>query len=282
MKKIEIPQEVIDEIRLLFIQYPSIKKKDICAKFKISNDVLRRIIEENDITTNKDDYVTELSTDKLTKLKDLFDNTDKSLESIRKELNCSYSVMLKYIEKIYGHNALVARKSKLYSLSKLGSNNPASVLKRSKSPKWRGGCLDDGNGYTLVFNDGWMDNKHYDNYVFEHQLVMLKALNIHKMPNHGVIHHINHDRKDNNLDNLVLLSSGAHARIHSLERTYKLSKTDNPYISLDNFLVWLGLPTIPERFEIFYIDRDKTNWQLNNLAVLTKQAFDKLQFRLYS
>lgn len=282
MRKVNINESTVKEIQALFNNFPNISKKEICKKFGFSYDVLRRVIEEYDIDTNRDDYEINLSPQQLEMLQCLFENDEIQLQDISRKLKCSYSVMLKAIRGMYGSEALEVRKSKLYSVSKSGSNNPQSLLKREFSNKWKGGKPDDGNGYSLVFNDGWIEEKSYDGYVFEHQLVMLKALNLHRMPNKGIIHHINHNRKDNSINNLALMTNGAHSRLHSLERIKKLSKTNNEIISLSKFLNWAGIENLPAEFTLFYIDKDSNNWQFNNLAILTQAACNLLNSMLYT
>lgn len=70
------------------------------------------------------------------------------------------------------------------------------------SPQWNGGIRDDGSGYT----DVWSPYHPYadtQGYVAEHRLIVekfLKRFLIHIEE----VHHINHDRKDNRLENLYL------------------------------------------------------------------------------
>lgn len=282
MRKIDIDATTVKEIQALFNNFPNITKKEICKKFGFSYDILRRVIEEYDIITNRDDYEIQLSPQQIEKLRSLFEANEIPLQEISKKLKCSYSVMLKAIRGIYGSKALEERENQNYTqFLNWGSNNPQYLLKREFSNKWTGGKPDDGNGYSLIFNDGWLEDKSYDGYVFEHQLVMLKALNIHSMPSKGVIHHINHKRKDNNIDNLLLMTNGAHSRLHSLERTRKLSKTSNDKINLSEFLNWASIKELPAEFTLFYIDGDSNNWQFNNLAILTQTACNLLNSKLY-
>lgn len=54
-------------------------------------------------------------------------------------------------------------------------------------------------------------------YVMKHRLVMERALGLHLSPNY-VVHHINHVRDDNRLENLALMTFQAHAALHMIER----------------------------------------------------------------
>lgn len=82
---------------------------------------------------------------------------------------------------------------------------------------WRGGVLRARpDGYLMVKQDEHpRANNH--GYVFEHVLAMEKHIGRFLHPRE-VIHHINRDRKDNRIENLLLLSSGGeHQKLHSAE-----------------------------------------------------------------
>lgn len=81
-----------------------------------------------------------------------------------------------------------------------------------------------GYGHTKTHNRGYVlgyaprhPNAHKDGYVMEHTLVMEMSLGRYLDPNE-VVHHINRIRSDNRIENLVLMDSKEHCRMHMIER----------------------------------------------------------------
>jgi uncharacterized protein (DUF1330 family) len=70
---------------------------------------------------------------------------------------------------------------------------------------WNGGKHSDKNGYIWIYSPNH-PNKSVRNYVLEHRLAMEKHLGRY-LEKHEVVHHINGNRSDNRLDNLVLYDS---------------------------------------------------------------------------
>ena len=69
-----------------------------------------------------------------------------------------------------------------------------------------------GAGYEYI-KSPWHPYATKAGYVLEHQLVMEKKLGNYLQPNEKV-HHINGDKLDNSIENLIVLSHRTHARIH--------------------------------------------------------------------
>lgn len=60
-------------------------------------------------------------------------------------------------------------------------------------------------------------------YVFEHILVMERYLGRH-IKRDEVVHHINHNRQDNRIENLQLMTNGEHSKHHNAERHKEIDK----------------------------------------------------------
>jgi hypothetical protein len=83
------------------------------------------------------------------------------------------------------------------------------------NPNWKGGRYIDKHGYILVMNK---EHPFANNmgYVREHRLVVEKAIG-RFLTKGEVVHHINHVRNDNRLENLQLLSKVEHDSMHLKE-----------------------------------------------------------------
>jgi hypothetical protein len=89
----------------------------------------------------------------------------------------------------------------------MGSNNPA----------WKGGRKYNREGYILI-----LSHEHpradRNGYVFEHIVIMEKHLGRY-LKREEIVHHINHIRDDNRIENLELFASNsAHLKHHWLEK----------------------------------------------------------------
>lgn len=86
-------------------------------------------------------------------------------------------------------------------------------MRGNKHPQWKGGMIIDREGYILIHKP---DHPHHanKNYVKRAVLIMEKKLGRYLIPLE-VVHHIDGDKKNDDIDNLLLFSSqGEHAYHH--------------------------------------------------------------------
>jgi len=86
---------------------------------------------------------------------------------------------------------------------------------RETSYNWKGGKHLDAFGYVLICCPEH-PNCNAGGYIMEHRLVMEKMIGRY-LERHEVVHHIDHNKQNNNEDNLLLMTKENHARMHSKE-----------------------------------------------------------------
>lgn len=73
----------------------------------------------------------------------------------------------------------------------------------------------------------YVGKKYRGKYCYEHHLVYFQKYGI--IPQKGeIIHHINGDKHDNRIENLILLSVDTHNKLHNKDNKYKLIKLKCP------------------------------------------------------
>lgn len=86
----------------------------------------------------------------------------------------------------------------------------------SENPRWRpiGSTRPDGLGYILI---KIQEGKKFKNWMPEHRFIMEQHLG-RKLSKKEVVHHINHNKSDNRLSNLRLMTSTEHKSLHAKEK----------------------------------------------------------------
>lgn len=86
-------------------------------------------------------------------------------------------------------------------------------------PAWRGGRFQDVNGYIWVWvgRDDFFNPMSYRNhYILEHRLVVAKSLG-RNLQTWELVHHKNHIRDDNRIENLQLVGKDQHDQMTKME-----------------------------------------------------------------
>jgi hypothetical protein len=151
------------------------------------------------------------------KIKELYLNSSLTMEEIGHQCNCSFKVVFSVVKKTFSKEHRLARKQECYRASRLGEKNPMFGKIGAEHHNFKGRCAD-GKGYILVLKPEWYTGRRNSKHVFEHSVVMCEALGITEIPPGFVVHHIDHNRTNNKVHNLALLTIQAHGALHSGEK----------------------------------------------------------------
>lgn len=83
---------------------------------------------------------------------------------------------------------------------------------REKHPCWKGGAHIDKDGYVRIYRPDH-DWPRRGGYILEHVWKMEKLLK-RRLAKNECVHHKNHNRQDNRLENLEIIERGMHSRYH--------------------------------------------------------------------
>lgn len=128
---------------------------------------------------------------------------EKSASRIAKEQGVTPHTVLKYLRK----NELEIRKHS---------------FKGTRNPRWKGGRNKDKNGYIYVYSPDH-PYKTANNTVFEHRLIMEGFLGRYLLPCE-IVHHKNHKKNDNRINNLELMNKADHASLHATENCKNIKR----------------------------------------------------------
>jgi hypothetical protein len=131
------------------------------------------------------------------------------------------------IQKARQHNSMLGHAVSADTRAKISAHHRANGImpsydaivksnlnrrRRDNSPSWKGG-ISTVNGYRCVY-DPEHPRHHPNGYVYEHIVLAEQKLARPLLP-HEVVHHIDGDKANNTLENLVVLGSqGDHIKLH--------------------------------------------------------------------
>lgn len=142
--------------------------------------------------------------------------TDKLSSEIATEFDCSAwlveEISRKHLEP-YERRLLWNRRARR---SKLGGSNPMS----GKTGMKHHNAVEISRtvGYRTVFKPDWWTGKTKDSRVYEHVYIYCSENNLTEVPPKHVIHHIDGNIDNNQIENLQLLTISEHVKLHWRQR----------------------------------------------------------------
>lgn len=135
------------------------------------------------------------------------DKAKPTTRDVMKKFNVNYSSVIHILKRDLGERRYGMEKTLRYSRSRMGPLNPMFGKTGEQHHNWIG-AVEDQKGYLTTVVDG-------ERY-FVHRVVLAAALGLHpsKLPPELSVHHIDENPKNNNLDNLAMLTSKAHRQLH--------------------------------------------------------------------
>lgn len=150
----------------------------------------------------------------VTKIENLFVETNLTLQEIADECNTSYDVVFEFVKRNFSFEFRKARKQLSYKKSKLGAKNP-QYLQRGSLCAHYVGIVSDSKGYQLILKPDWYTARKNSKHIFYHHYVVCSSLNLTQIPANWCVHHCDGNKVNNDFSNLVLLSCTDHKKLHA-------------------------------------------------------------------
>ncbi len=144
--------------------------------------------------------------------KETLEPTQKIMQKFKVHID-HYKAFNAMLIQEFGMEFFQDRKTRCYAQSKLGAKNPYF---NKPTPVARYEPVGDGNGYLMILKPDWYTGRSGSKYVFQHSVIMCEMLGITEIPRGFVVHHIDEDKTNNNINNLSMMTMSAHTKLHHL------------------------------------------------------------------
>lgn len=171
-----------------------------------------------------------------------YSDDNPSASQVAKRFGCTSTTIKNYLVK-YG--IPVKSQSTVMSGRTLSEDHKEKVSKtlshgkREENPNWKGGVTYSGRKKNGLYRKILVDGK----YVLEHRYVMEQSLG-RKLVKGEEVHHINGNKQNNDISNLILLSKSEHSKLHNNSPSIRYKKSvEMQRIRSEKF--WSTRPTQP-------------------------------------
>jgi len=160
----------------------------------------------------------------------LYRETEMTIKEISQRLETTQH----NIQAVLRRNMCSTERKKLqalrYAKAKRGAKNPMHNRTGEQHHNWKGDCFD-GRGYLTRVHNGKRQ--------FVHRIVMAQALGVEEIPSSLIVHHVDGDPTNNDLDNLALMTASAHMVLHSeAERDARIATSGQGPLDRKRALSW--------------------------------------------
>lgn len=230
MRKIHFNEETITKIKQYINDGHTLNQ--VCNRFNIKYDTLKRVMFEYNIKpfyfekSNNPIKITE-ETENL--VCNLFKHTNTTLQDIRIQTKLEHYIVTHILENNFTQQEIDERKAKLYRQSKVGNKNKMFGKTKESHPNYKG-VVEDGKGYLMVLKPEWYTGRVGCKHVYQHHVVICEQLNLTEIPKGYCVHHIDGNKKNNDISNLSLMTLSGHTKLHQIQnelcKVQRLSKME--------------------------------------------------------
>lgn len=156
--------------------------------------------------------------------------SELTMQEIFAKHSTSHKTVVPLWKKEFGEQAFTERKTKFYSSSKLGNKNPMTGKNGVAHPNWKTDLSRD-NGYIRVHAPEWYKGSKNDGYARLHILAYCENNGLDYIPDGMDIHHLDMNKDNNDISNLICLSTADHTKLHAwIKRFSKEQRLDQKVV----------------------------------------------------